>query len=177
MQLSVEEEVAFGPENLGLPRDEIRQRAEQSLAYTGMEGMRHEQIFALSGGQKQRVAIAATLAMRPPVLVLDEPTSDLDPVGTQEVLNVLRLLNRQFGMTIVLIEHKVDEVMPWVDRVLLIDQGRVVVDSSPRAAFADSQLWSTVGVALPQMVELSRHFPEIFQSTPPVSVEEAFDGL
>lgn len=177
VQLSVEEEVAFGPENLGLPRDEIRQRVEQSLAYTGMEDMRHEQIFALSGGQKQRIAIAATLAMRPPVLVLDEPTSDLDPLGTQEVLNVLRMLNKQYGMTIVLIEHKVDEVIPWVDRVLLMDQGSIVVDSSPRAAFADSQLWSDLGVSIPQMIELSRHFPEIFQSTPPVSVEEAFGGL
>ena len=177
VQLSVEEEVAFGPENLGLPRDEIRQRVEQSLLFTGMESMRHEQIFALSGGQKQRIAISATLVMRPQVLVLDEPTSDLDPVGTQEVLHVLRMLNRQYGMTIVLIEHKVDEVMPWVDRVLLMDQGKIVVDSSPRAAFADSQLWSNLGVAMPQMIELSRHFPEIFQSTPAVSVEEAFEGL
>jgi energy-coupling factor transport system ATP-binding protein len=177
VQLSVEEEVAFGPENLALPRDEIGQRVEQSLAYTAMESMRNEQIFALSGGQKQRVAISATLAMRPQVLVLDEPTSDLDPIGTQEVLNVLRMLNKQYGMTIVLIEHKVDEVMPWVDRVLLMDQGKIVVDSPPRSAFADSQLWTSLGVAVPQMIELARHFPEIYQTTTPVSVEEAFDGL
>jgi energy-coupling factor transporter ATP-binding protein EcfA2 len=177
VQLSVEEEVAFGPENLALPRDEIGQRVEQSLAYTAMESMRNEQIFALSGGQKQRVAISATLAMRPQVLVLDEPTSDLDPIGTQEVLNVLRMLNKQYGMTIVLIEHKVDEVMPWVDRVLLMDQGKIVVDSPPRSAFADSQLWTSLGVAVPQMIQLARHFPEIYQTTTPVSVEEAFDGL
>ncbi len=89
VQLNVEEEVAFGPENLALPYAEIMQRLVESLAYTGMGGMRQEQIYALSGGQKQRVAISATLAMRPGVLVLDEPTSDLDPVGTQEVLQVL----------------------------------------------------------------------------------------
>ena len=177
VQLSVEEEVAFGPENLGLPRDEIRQRVEQSLVYTGMEDMRNEQIFALSGGQKQRIAISATLAMRPQVLVLDEPTSDLDPVGTQEVLYVLRMLNKQYGMTIILIEHKVDEVMPWVDRVLLMDQGSIIVDGPPRTAFANSQLWSNLGVAMPQMVELARHFPAIFQDITPVSVEEAFNRL
>ena len=126
VQFSVEEEVAFGPENLALPASEIEQRVVQSLEATGMLALRNESIFALSGGQKQRVAIAATLAMRPQVLVLDEPTSDLDPVGTQEVLAVLRALNRENGMTIVLIEHKVDEVIGWVDRVLLMDNGSMM---------------------------------------------------
>ncbi|MBA2285394.1 MAG: ATP-binding cassette domain-containing protein [Ktedonobacteraceae bacterium] len=177
VQMSVEEEVAFGPENLALQQTEILQRVEQSLNYTGMDGMRREPIFALSGGQKQRVAISATLAMRPQVLVLDEPTSDLDPIGTQEVLHVLRMLNKQYGMTIVLVEHKVDEVIPWVDRVLLMDQGKVVVDSSPRSAFDDIQLWNNVGVSVPQMVMLARNIPTIFQGTTPVSVEEAFAGL
>src|SRR5215469_2763445 len=118
VNLSVEEEVAFGPENLMLPADEIERRVVDALTATGMLALRHKQIFALSGGQKQRVVIAAALAMRPQVLVLDEPTSDLDPMGTQEVLQVLRTLTAQLGTTIVLIEHKVDEVIEWVDRVL-----------------------------------------------------------
>src|SRR5262249_44539322 len=101
VQLSVEEEVAFGPENLMLSSDEIDARVTWALEATGMLQLRHEQIYALSGGQKQRVAIAAALAMRPQVLILDEPTSDLDPIGTQEVLAVTRKLNKQDGMTIV----------------------------------------------------------------------------
>lgn len=177
VQLSVEEEVAFGPENLALPHAEIVQRVEQSLLYTGMEAMRQEQIYALSGGQKQRIAISATLAMRPGILVLDEPTSDLDPVGTQEVLQVLRALNKQYGMTIVLVEHKVDEVISWVDRVLLMDQGRIVVDAPPRKAFDDIQLWHNLGVSVPQMVLLARSLPEIFPNQTPISLDEAFDGL
>lgn len=177
VQLSVEEEVAFGPENLALPHAEVVRRVEQSLAYTGMESMRQEQIFALSGGQKQRIAISATLAMRPGVLVLDEPTSDLDPVGTQEVLQVLRALNKQYGMTIVLVEHKVDEVISWVDRVLLMDQGRIVVDAPPRKAFDDVQLWHNLGVSVPQMVLLARSLPEIFPDQTPLSLDEALDGL
>jgi energy-coupling factor transport system ATP-binding protein len=177
VQQTVEEEAAFGPENLALPQAEIAQRVEESLTYTGMQGMRSEQIYALSGGQKQRIAISATLAMRPKVLVLDEPTSDLDPLGTREVLNVLRMLNKQYGMTIVLVEHKVDEVIPWVDRVLLMDRGRIVVDGPPHKAFSDLSPWSTLGVSVPQMVELARALPEVFQGALPVSVEEALEGL
>jgi len=177
VQLSVEEEVAFGPENLALPNAEIGQRVEQALGYTGMEPLRREQIYTLSGGQKQRVVISATLAMRPGVLVLDEPTSDLDPVGTQEVLHVLRTLNKQYGMTIVLVEHKVDEVVAWVDRVLLMDQGRIVVDAAPRKAFDDLQLWHNLGVAVPQIVQLARALPELFQGATPLALDEAWEGL
>jgi energy-coupling factor transporter ATP-binding protein EcfA2 len=177
IQLTVEEEVAFGPENLGLPRSEVARRVEQALIYTGMDKMRKEQIYALSGGQKQRVAISATLAMLPQVLVLDEPTSDLDPVGTQEVLNVLRMLNKQYGMTIVLVEHKVDEVISWVDRVLLMDQGKIIVDSQPRKAFDDFSRWTNVGVSIPQMVQVAGALPDLFQSSTPLSVDEVYEAL
>ena len=177
VQLTVEEEVAFGPENLGLPRSEVARRVEQALIYTGMDKMRKEQIYALSGGQKQRVAISATLAMLPQVLVLDEPTSDLDPVGTQEVLSVLRTLNKQYGMTIVLVEHKVDEVISWVDRVLLMDQGKVIVDSPPRKAFDDVSCWTSMGVSVPQMVLVARALPDLFQGSTPLSVDEVYEAL
>ena len=177
IQIDVESEVAFGPENLALPHDEIAHRVQQALEYTRMEHLALQEIFALSGGQKQRVAISATLAMRPMVLVLDEPTSDLDPVGTQEVLSVLRTLNKQYGMTIVLIEHKVDEVISWVDRVLLMDAGSVVVDAPPRNAFTDIPLWDNLGVSVPQIVRLARAIPDVFHGETPLSVDEAYDAL
>jgi energy-coupling factor transport system ATP-binding protein len=177
VHLDVESEVAFGPENQALPHQEIERRVAQSLAYTGIAELRKQEIFALSGGQKQRVAISATLAMMPEILVLDEPTSDLDPVGTHEVLSVLRTLNQQYGMTIVLIEHKIDEIIPWVDRVLLMDEGRIVLDAPPRSAFDDLQLWNNPGVAVPQIIQLARALPDIFQGTTPLSVDEAYEAL
>lgn len=177
IHLDVESEVAFGPENLALPRTDIARRVEESLAYTGMEELRKQEIFALSGGQKQRVAISATLAMRPSVLVLDEPTSDLDPVGTQEVLRVLRALNKQYGMTILLIEHKIEEILPWVDRVLLMDKGSIVVDAPPRRAFADLSLWQNLKVSVPQVIQLARALPDVFQGSTPLSADEAYVAL
>jgi energy-coupling factor transport system ATP-binding protein len=177
VHLDVESEVAFGPENQALPRAEIERRVAQSLMYTGIAELRKQEIFALSGGQKQRVAISATLAMMSEILVLDEPTSDLDPVGTREVLSVLRTLNKHYGMTIVLVEHKIDEIIPWVDRVLLMDEGRIVVDAPPRRAFDDLQLWSDPGMAVPQIIQLARALPDIFQGAPPLSVDEAYTAL
>jgi energy-coupling factor transport system ATP-binding protein len=177
VQLTVEEEVAFGPENLSLPAAEIEQRVVQSLQATGMLAQRGEQIFALSGGQKQRVAIAAALAMQPQVLVLDEPTSDLDPVGTQEVLAVLRALNARNDMTIMLIEHKVDEVIGWVDRVLLMDRGAVVVDAQPKYAFAQLDTWRAMGGAIPQIVQVAHGLPEVFSGELPLTADAAYDAL
>ncbi len=177
VHLDVESEVAFGPENMALPHDEIERRVSESLLYTGMEQMRKMEIFALSGGQKQRIAIAATLAMQSRILILDEPTSDLDPVGTQEVLGVLRTLNKQFGWTIVLVEHKMDEVVPWVDRILLMDAGRIILDAPPRSAFNDLTPWQTQGVSVPQLVELAYALPDVFQSSIPLTVDEAYDAL
>src|SRR5712692_10472813 len=117
--------------------------------------------------------------MRPRMLVLDEPTSDLDPVGTQEVLSVLRALNKQYGMTIVLVEHKIDEVVHWVDRVLLMDEGKVVVDAPPRKAFDDTQRWNDLGVSVPQMILLARSLPEVFPESTrlPLTLDEAYDAL
>ncbi|GAC1378028.1 MAG: ABC transporter ATP-binding protein [Ktedonobacteraceae bacterium] len=177
VHLDVESEVAFGPENLMLPHDEIEQRVVTALTYTGMEQARKLEIFALSGGQKQRVAIAATLAMQSRILVLDEPTSDLDPVGTQEVLGVLRALNKEYGWTIVLVEHKIDEVVPWVDRILLMDAGRVILDAPPRTAFDDLAPWQRLGVSVPQMVELAYALPDIFTHGKPLTVDEACMAL
>lgn len=170
---TVQSEVAFGPENLALPQPEIAARVDWCLDVTGMAGMRMSSTVTLSGGQKQRTAIAATLAMRPRILVLDEPLSDLDPVGAQEVLGTLRRLAGAEGTGVVIIEHRVDEVAPWADRVVLMDGGRVLLQGPPRAVWADQRIWAGVGVGVPDMVRLAHALPDAFTGTLPLSVDEA----
>jgi energy-coupling factor transporter ATP-binding protein EcfA2 len=170
---TVQAEVAFGPENLALPQPEIAARVDWCLDVTGMAGMRKASTVTLSGGQKQRTAIAATLAMRPRILVLDEPLSDLDPIGAQEVLGTLRRLARDEGTGVVIIEHRVDEVAPWADRVVLMDGGRIVLDRPPRDAWADNARWASIGVGVPDMVRLAHALPDAFPGPLPLSVEEA----
>jgi len=174
---TVQSEVAFGPENLALPHHEIVSRVSWCLEVTGMEGMRKASTITLSGGQKQRTAIAATLAMKPQVLVLDEPLSDLDPVGAQEVLATLQRLARSEGTAVVIIEHRVDEVAPWADRVVLMDKGRVVLDQPPRQAWADPGPWARTGVGVPDVVRLAHALPDAFGGALPLSVEEAAQQL
>jgi len=174
---TVVSEVAFGPENLALPQPEIAARVEWCLDVTGMAGMRRAAVVTLSGGQKQRTAIAATLAMRPRILVLDEPLSDLDPVGAQEVLATLQRLAHEEGTGVVIIEHRVDEVAPWADRVMLMDDGRVILDEPPRVAWADRGPWLATGVGIPDVVRLAHAVPDVFPAGPPLSVEEAVGAL
>lgn len=130
----VEEDVAFGPENQGLPPDEIRRRVEEALAAVGMLAHRERAPHLLSGGQKQRVAIAGALALRPACLVLDEPTAMLDPSGRAEVLEVVRRLNRDLGMTVVWITHFMEEAAV-ADRVVVMAEGRIQLDGPPREVF------------------------------------------
>ena len=153
--LTVVKDIAFGPENLGMPKEEILGRIDRAMRIVGMEDMRDRFIFTLSGGEKQRVAIAGTLAMEPHVMVLDEPTSDLDPVGTGEVLSLVRRLNQEKDMTIILIEHKIDEVVHLADRVVVMDLGKIIMDGTPDKIFGDGhdQLKS-IGIALPQLSEI-----------------------
>jgi len=173
----VEAEVAFGPENLALPRDEISRRVEEALIATGTTHLRRATTASLSGGEKQRVAIAATLAMRPEVLILDEPCSDLDPAGAQAILAVLRRLNQESGTTIVLVEHRIDEVVEWVDRVVLLDRGRVVLDCPTRAAFSEPRRWDNLGVAVPEVVRIGYALPDYFAGGVPLSVKDAYQAL
>jgi energy-coupling factor transport system ATP-binding protein len=170
---TVQSEVAFGPENLALPQPEIARRVEWCLEVTGMAGMRSKSTVTLSGGQKQRTAIAATLAMKPRILVLDEPLSDLDPVGAQEVLGTLRRLARDEGTGVVIIEHRVDEVAPWADRVVLMDSGRILLQGPPRAVWSEQDTWAGIGVGVPDMVRLAHALPDAFPGLLPLSVDEA----
>jgi energy-coupling factor transporter ATP-binding protein EcfA2 len=129
--LEVDDEVAFGPENLALPLDEVQKRVERSLALVNAVHLRGRNIYELSGGEKQRVAIASILAMQPRVLILDEPTSNLDPTSTTEVLAAIARLRQDTGLTIIVIEHKLDRVLPMADRLLVMDGGRIVMDGKP----------------------------------------------
>jgi energy-coupling factor transport system ATP-binding protein len=174
---TVQSEVAFGPENLALPQPEIARRVDWCLDVTGMAGMRMASTVTLSGGQKQRTAIAATLAMRPRILVLDEPLSDLDPVGAQEVLGTLQRLAHDEGTGVLIIEHRVDEVAPWADRVVLMDRGRIILDQPPRQAWADQARWAGIGVGIPDMVRLAHALPDVFTGPLPLSVADAASQL
>ena len=150
----VEEDVAFALENLGVPPAEIRERVDEALKSVGMYDYRERAPYQLSGGQKQRVAIAGIIAMRPRCIVLDEPTAMLDPSGGREVLKTIRRLNRDFGITIVLITHYMDEAAR-ADRVVVMDAGLVVLDGTPREVFMHIGQLKEIGLDVPQVTELS----------------------
>ena len=149
----VEEDVAFGPENLGVPTDEIRARVDAALAAVGMEDFMLHAPHHLSGGQKQRVAIAGVIAMEPKCIVLDESTAMLDPLGRKEVLDTVRRLNREKGITIVLITHHMDEAA-MADRVVVMDDGHVVMDGTPGEVLTRKEELEAIGLAVPHTVEL-----------------------
>ena len=149
----VEEDVAFALENIGVPPEEIRRRVDQALRDVGMYEYREHAPHQLSGGQKQRVAIAGVIAMRPQCIVLDEPTAMLDPRGRREVMRTLRELNRQHGITVVLITHYMDEAAQC-DRVVVMDHGHVLMEGGPREVFVRVEELKAVGLDVPQVTEL-----------------------
>ena len=149
----VEREIAFGLENLGFPRDVMTKRVEESFDTLGISDLRCKQVNELSGGEKQKVAIASVLAMHPSVLVLDEPTSELDPKGAEEVLSIVQRLNDELGMTVVLVEHRLDRVIHLVDRVIVMDKGRIVADDNPRKVLSNGRV-SEAGIGVPPIVKL-----------------------
>ena len=150
----VEEDVAFALENLGVEPKEIRRRVDESLKAVGMYEYREHSPHQLSGGQKQRVAIAGIIAMRPKCIVLDEPTAMLDPQGRKEVLQTIRQLGGQFGITVVLITHYMDEAAQS-GRVVVVDNGKVILDGPPRQVFSHVELLKSVGLDVPQATELA----------------------
>ena len=149
----VEEDVAFGPENLGVPTAEIRRRVDDALAAVGMEQFARHAPHLLSGGQKQRIAIAGILAMEPECIVLDEATAMLDPAGRREVIDTVLRLNRERGITVVLITHHMAEA-ERADRVIVMNDGRVAMDGTPREVFAQVERLHELGLAAPDTVEL-----------------------
>ena len=149
----VEEDVAFAPENLGVEPAEIRRRVDEALAAVDMSAYAQHAPHLLSGGQKQRVAIAGVIAMRPRCIVLDEPTAMLDPIGREEVIDTIQKLNREFGVTVVLITHHMDEAAR-ADRLIVMDQGQVIADGAPRTVFQNVEGLRSVGLTVPETVGL-----------------------
>ena len=149
----VEEDVAFAPENLGVPTDEIRQRVDDALKAVGMSEFVTHAPHLLSGGQKQRIAIAGVIAMEPDCIVLDEATAMLDPIGRQEVLSTIHRLNREKGITVILITHHMNEAEE-ADRVIVMDNGHVAMDGTPKTVFSQVGALRSIGLTVPDTVDL-----------------------
>ena len=174
----VEEDVAFGLENLGVPPDEMRVRVDQALHAVGMYEYRNHEPHQLSGGQKQRVAIAGIIAMRPDCIVLDEPTAMLDPQGRKEVMRTIKMLNRDYGITIILITHEMDEAAQC-DRVIVVDSGSVVMDDVPKKVFSQVTKMRELGLDVPQAAELCHLLREAGYDLSPeiLDADECIDAL
>jgi energy-coupling factor transporter ATPase len=179
-QMTVAEEVALGLENLGVPYDEMRVRIAEALATVDLVGFDDRMPLALSGGQQQRLAIAAVLAMRPRILVMDEPTSNLDPIGKQEVFAIAERLNRENGMTVVMAEHEVEVMARFADRVIVLDHGRIVANGTPREVFGQVATLERIGLRPPQAAELAVALKTRYGAWPgelPVTTEEAVAAI
>jgi len=147
--LSVEKDVAFGLENLGVSREEMRKRVDWALNLTGMYDLRERSPYEVSGGQQQRVAIAAVLAMQPEVIVLDEPTSFLDPLSARKIFEVIYELNKKLGITVVLVEHRLDLTAKYADRIIIMDEGKVAADGETRKVLTTEEV-RLIGVGIPK---------------------------
>ncbi|SHI27706.1 energy-coupling factor transporter ATPase [Clostridium intestinale] len=174
----VEEDVAFGPENLGVESKEIRARVDEALKKVGMYEYRRHAPHLLSGGQKQRIAIAGILAMQPECIIFDEPTAMLDPSGRKEVMNTIREINKNLGITIVLITHYMDEAAQG-DRVIVMEQGKIVLEGNPREVFSKVKTMKEIGLDVPQVTELAYELQKegINISTEILNVDEMVNAL
>ena len=166
----VEDEIAFGLENLGLPSHEIDRRIDSALTQVGLAGFRHRQIASLSSGQKQRVALACVCAMQPQILLLDEPTSYLDPQATHDILEIIRDLNRKLGITVIVAGHQVNEISPLCSRVWLMNDGELVSDLPIGQAFTDLNRYSQLGVQVPELAQVAE---QLGYSERPLTLDHA----
>ena len=175
---TVKTEVAFGPENLGVPKEEILRRIEFALKVTRLIGYEERSPYQLSGGQKQRLALAAAIGMQPTVLVLDEPTSQLDPIGTTEVFSVVKELNQKYNMTIVMSEHKSDDIAVFANRVVVLKNGKILADGEPHEILGNEKLMKEAFLKPPQVTEF---FYELKKKIPidriPITIDEAEETL
>ncbi|MCD6369654.1 MAG: ABC transporter ATP-binding protein [Thermoproteales archaeon] len=152
---TVEREIIFGLENLNLPQNEIKERLNEALRLLGIEDLRKRAPFELSGGQQQKVAIASIIAMRPRILVMDEPTANLDPVSALEVFDLLIELRKKLNITILVVEHRLEVIAPLVDRIIVMNKGRIIADGEPRDALSRIDVF-TIGVGIPKVIVLYR---------------------
>ena len=176
--LSVEKDVAFGLENLGMPRDEIRKNVDWAMDLMGIGNLRESAPFELSGGQQQRVAIASVLAMKPEVMILDEPTSFLDPVTARKLFEIVRSLNKELGLTVVLVEHRLSLLSSYVNRILVMDEGQVKLDGAPINVLTSKETLS-LGIGVPKIIQLYQNLVEndIKLEKPVISIDEFVEGI
>lgn len=148
-------DVCFGPKNLGLSKKEVELRAYEALKMAGLEDEYfYQSPFDLSGGQKRRAAIAGVLAMKPKVLILDEPTAGLDPKGREEILNLIKKLHEEMGITIILVSHSMDDIADYVERIIVMNQGEVFLDDTPKEVFSHREELEKIGLAVPTVTEI-----------------------
>ncbi len=160
-ETTVFEDVCFGPKNLGLPKKEVELRAYQALKQVGLDDdFFYQSPFDLSGGQKRRVAIAGVLAMKPDILVLDEPTAGLDPKGRDEILGQIKMLQEESGITVVLVSHSMEDVANYVNRIVVMNRGQIVYDDEPKAVFAHYKELEKIGLAAPQVTYIVNRLRE-----------------
>lgn len=159
---TIEKDIAFGPSKLNLSAEEITKRVKEAMQMVGLnyEALKDKSPFELSGGQKRRVAIAGVLAMKPDILILDEPTAGLDPKGRDEILNQIRVVQQTYGTTIILVSHSMDDVSRLVNRLIVMNRGEVAFDGTPRQIFAHQQKMEAIGLGVPKVVELSNKLRE-----------------
>ena len=172
--LSIEKDVAFGLENLGFPREEMRKRVDWALNLTDIYDLRERSPYEVSGGQQQRVAIAAVLAMQPEIIVLDEPTSFLDPLSAEKIFEVIHELNEKLGITVVLVEHRLDLTAKYSDHIIIMDEGRVCFDGNPREILSTEEV-RLIGVGIPKatlLYQMLRKEGMNLSDAPPLSSEE-----
>lgn len=172
----VEDEIAFGLENLNIPRDEMESRITESLEMAGILSLRYSSTTQLSGGQKQRVAIAAAIALRPKILVLDEPTSELDPQGSQDIFNILKKLNTDYNITIIVIEQKIQLLTEYCNRLTVLDKGAIILDGDVRTVLSNQDILEKIGVHCSPVTRLAYMLKKhgLYQGELPINVDESY---
>ena len=172
-QVSAAEEVALGLENLGVPTEEMPPRVSAALTTVGLPGFEERSPMGLSGGQQQRLAIASVLAMHPRILFMDEPTSNLDPIGKEEVFELARKLNREDGLTVIVAEHECEVLAAYADRIVVLDKGKIVMVGTPSEVFARGPELAKLGLRVPQATELALAVNGVGAKNVPVTTEQA----
>ena len=176
-QVSAAEEVALGLENLGVPNEEMPPRVGAALGTVGLAGFEERSPMGLSGGQQQRLAIASVLAMQPKILFMDEPTSNLDPIGKEEVFELARKLNREEGMTVIVAEHEAEVLAAYADRIVVLHQGEIVMIGTPSEVFSRGAELAKIGLRVPQATELALSLAAAGAKNLPVTTDEAVNWL
>lgn len=178
-QITVYDELTFGPANFNYDKETIHKEAQRVLELMKLETMAQRSPFSLSGGEQQRVAIASVLTMNPEVLVLDEPTSNLDPLSTEEIFQIIGRLNKENGMTVVLVEHELELMAQYVDRFVIMDKGEIILDGTPEEVFSHRDVFDRIGMFIPSVTEVSSIVDKKFEKwgnyTYPITLDEMIE--